>query len=110
MSHDHTHQTQGFKNSKKGFSNYECFICHKLGHIAINCPMKAERVKKMKRFQAHANEDSDQEVEEEVQKDEDSSEEYVFIYALTGLVSLGNDTQLVDSGASKHMTGYKEPL
>ena len=46
-----------------------------MGHIAINCPLKAERVKKMKRFQAHDAEDSDQEVEEEAKKDEDSSEE-----------------------------------
>ena len=45
--------------------------------------MKVERVKKMKRFQAHVAEDSDQEVEEEAKKDEESSEEYVLIYALT---------------------------
>ena len=41
-SYDHpTRKTQGFKKSKKYFSNSECFTCHKLGHIAINCPMKA---------------------------------------------------------------------
>ena len=39
-----------------------------MGHIAINCPMKEERVKKMRRFQAHVVEDSDQEVEEEAKK------------------------------------------
>ena len=72
--------------------------------------MKAERVKKMKRFQAHAAEDSDQEVEEEAKKDEDSSEEYVLISTLTRSVSPGNDTWIVDSGASKHMIGYKDSL
>ena len=82
-SHDHPHKTQGFKSSKRDFSKFECFTCHKLGHIAINCPMKVERVKKMKIFQAHAVEDSDQEVEEEAKKDDDSSEEYVLIYAIT---------------------------
>ena len=40
-----------------------------MGHISINCPMKAERVKNMKSFQARAIEDSDQEVEEEVKKE-----------------------------------------
>ena len=79
-----------------------------MGHISINFPIKAERVKKMKRFQAHAAEDSDQEVEEEAKKDEESSEEYVLISSLTGSFSPGNDTWLVDSGASKHMTGYKD--
>ena len=64
-SRDHPHKNQGFNKSKKEFSNYECFTCHKLGHIAINCPMKEERVKNMTRFQARAAEDSDQEVEGE---------------------------------------------
>ena len=42
-SYDHPpRKTLGFKKSKKGFSNYECFTCHKMGHIAINCPTKAE--------------------------------------------------------------------
>ena len=78
--------------------------------MQIPGPMNLKRVKKMKRFQAHVVEDSDQEVEEEAKKDEDSSEEYVLISALTGSVSPGNDTSLVDSGASKHMTGYKDSL
>ena len=32
------------------------------------------------------------------------------IYALIGSVSPGNDTWLVDYGASKHMTGYKDSV
>ena len=68
-SHDHPHRKiLGFRKSKKDFSNYECFTCHKLGHIAINCPMKEERFKKMKRFQAHATEDRDQEDEEKLRR------------------------------------------
>ena len=62
-----------------------------MGHISINFPMKAKRVKKMKRFQAHAAEDSDQEVEEEAKKDEELSEEYTLISSLTGSISPGND-------------------
>ena len=72
--------------------------------------MKAARLKKMRRFQAHAAEDSDQEDEEKSKKVEDSSEEYVLIFALTGSVSPEYDTWLVDSGASKHTTGYKDSL
>ena len=81
-----------------------------MGHIAINCPMKTERVKKMRRFQAHAAKDNDQEVEEEAKKYEESSEEYVLISALKGSVSPRNDIWLVDSGASKHMISYKDLL
>ena len=58
----------------------------------------------MKIFHAHVAKDSDREVEEEEKKDEESSKEYVLISALTVSVSQGNDTWLVDSGASKHMT------
>ena len=86
-SHDHPSNTQGFKRPKRDFSNFECFTCHKLGHIAINCPMKEERIKKMRRFQSHVPEDSDKEFEEEAKKDEDSSEEYVLISTLIGSVS-----------------------
>jgi len=41
---------------------------------------------------------------------EDSSviEEYVLIYALTGNITHGSNDCLIDSGASKHMTGFKE--
>ena len=104
-------KSHGFKNSKKYFSKYECFTCHKMGHISINCLMKEEQIKKKNKiFQAHVVEDNDQEDEERNKEDEDSCEEYVFIYALMGLVSPRNDTCLVYSGASKHMRGYKDSL
>ena len=64
----------------------------------------------MRRFQAHAAEDSDQEVEEEAKKDEYSNEEYVLISTLTGSFSPGNDTWIIDSGASNHMTSFKDSL
>ena len=72
--------------------------------------MKVEKVKKKKIFQPHVVEDNDQEDEERVKENEDSCEEYVLISALIGSVSPGNDTWLVDSGSSKHMTCYKESL
>ena len=72
--------------------------------------MKAERVNKKKRFHAHAVEDNDQEDEERTKQDEDSCEDYVLISTFTGSISLGSDTWLVDSGASKHMIGYKDSL
>ena len=106
-SHDHPHKTQGLKRPNKYFSNYEFFTYLKLGHVSINYPMKAERFKNMKRFQAHVAEDSDQELEKEAKKDEESSEEYVPISALKVSVSLGNDTWLVDSGVSKHMKEFQ---
>ena len=74
-SYDHPpRKDQGFKKSKKQFSNYECFTCHKMGQIAIKYSMKVERVKKKKIFQVHVVEDNDQEDEEKAKEDEDSCE------------------------------------
>ena len=44
------------------------------------------------------------------ERNNDSDDEYVLISSLIGIVTHGNDTWLVDSGASKHMTGYKNYL
>ena len=64
---------------------WDTWTCHNMGHIAINCPMKAERVrKKNKWFQAHVAEDNDKKDEERAKKNEDSCEEYVLICAPTG--------------------------
>jgi len=56
---------------------------------------------------AHAAED-----DEPVQRrrEEESEDEYTLISALTGTVTHGSDTLLIDSGASRHMTGNKEVL
>ena len=45
-------------------------------------------------------------------KSEDSSseDEYVLISALTGNITHGSNDWLIDSGASKHMIGFKESL
>ena len=40
----------------------------------------------------------------------DSNEEYVFISTLTGSISHGSDTWLINSGASKHMKGHRDSL
>ena len=58
-----------------------------------------------KRHHAHATEE-----EEPIRKKErtDLNDEYVRIAALTGSVNHEDNTWLIDSGASKHMFGYKE--
>ena len=37
-----------------------------------------------------------------------SKDEYVLISALTGNITHGSDDWIIDSGASKHMNGFKE--
>ena len=40
--------------------------------------------------------------------DSSSDEEYVLIFALTGTITHGNNDWLIDSGATKHMIGFRE--
>jgi hypothetical protein len=79
-----------------------------MGHISINYPNSKDQVRKgkYKRHHAHAIE-YDQPGHEKT-KEDDSSKEYVLISSLTGTVTHGSDTCLIDSGSSKHMIGYKD--
>ena len=103
---------------RRDYSNFQCFHCDKIRHIARNCPMKKQEYKKMinnKRYHAHLAEDENEEEEEEEgpprkQTREEDAEEYVLFSALSGSLTPGEDTWLIDSGASKHMMAQKKTL
>ena len=63
---------------------------------------------------AHLVEDEDEEKEEEgpprKQAREEYAQEYVLFSALSRSITPREDTWLIDSGASKHMTGQKKTL
>lgn len=79
-----------------------------MGHIAKNCPARREEYKKRnnKRHHAHAVEDD----EPPSKMIKEKIEDYVLFSPLLGSVTLGEDTWLIDSGASKHMTGQRDIL
>ena len=60
------------------------------------------------RHHAHFSEDDEQTNKIFRRDKDDAGEEYVLISTLIGAISHGSNDWLVDSGASKHMTGYKE--
>ena len=62
------------------------------------------------RHHAHTAEDDEPSIKRVKEESEDSSsdEEYVLISVLTGTVTHGSKDWLIDSGDSKHMTGFKE--
>ena len=62
---------------------------------------------KKKSHHAHTPED-DEPTSKRTREDSSSDEEYVLISYLTSTITHGNNDWLVDNGASKHMTGYKE--
>ena len=98
------------KKFKKDYSSYECYTCHKLGHISRHCPLNKNTFKKKNgKFHAHVAEENESDEERNIEN-EDSNEEYVLISALTRSISHGSDTWLIDSGSSKHMTSHKDSL
>ena len=76
-----------------------------MGYIAKNCPTRREEYKKRnnKRHHAHAIEDD----EPPTKMIKEKIEANVLFSALSGSVSPREDTWLINSGASKHMTGQR---
>jgi hypothetical protein len=78
-----------------------------MGHIAKHCPDRREEYKKKnKRYHAHAVEDE----EPPTNVIKEQIEDHILILILLGSISPGEDTWLIDSGASKHMTGQRDIL
>jgi hypothetical protein len=93
---------------KKDFSSYQCYHCDKMRHIAKNCPARREEYKKInnKRHHAHAVEYG----EPPMKMIKEKTEDYVLFSTLSGSVSPGEDTWIIDSGNSKNMTGQRDIL
>jgi hypothetical protein len=79
-----------------------------MGHVAKNCPARREEYKKRNNKRHHAHATEDDEPPKKLTKEE--IEDYVLFFVLSGSVTLGEDTWLIDSGASEHMTGQKDIL
>ena len=95
-------------------SKYIFYTCDERGNFARDCPKNKSSSHKNKgnkrRHHAHAAEDDEASTKRSRQVSDDSlsDEEYVLISALTGTITHGSNDWLIDSGASKHMTGFKE--
>ena len=98
-------------NTRKDLSRIRCYTCDEVGHFAKDCPKRQNKKKGNKRrHHAHAAEDDEPSKKRTKYESEDSSsdEEYVLISTLTGNITHGRNDWLIDSGASKHMMGFKE--
>ena len=109
----HFHQKD---NTRKYLSKFRCYTCDERGHFAKECPRNKINSHKKKgnkrRHHAHTIEDDEHSTKRIKQESDDSSsdEDYVLIYALTGNITHGRNYWLIDSGDSKHMKGFKNPL
>jgi hypothetical protein len=105
-SHPRRFQKKG-QRKERDYSSVQCYHCDKVGHIAKFCPARREEYKrKHKRHHAHVVEDE----EPPAKMIREQIKDHVLISALSGFVTLGEDTWLIDSGASKHTTGQRNIL
>jgi hypothetical protein len=78
-----------------------------MGHISKNFLVRREKYKnRNKRHHAHTIEDE----EPPTKMIKEKIEDYVLISALSGSMSPGEDTWLIDSGSSKNTTGQRDIL
>jgi hypothetical protein len=98
-------------------SKVKCFNCNKLGHYARDCRNPPSQQRRKGKFQASvATEEAKPQEEPQrrqtraATKEQEQHQEYYLISALSGTITKSEEIWLMDSGASKHMTGFKQNL
>jgi hypothetical protein len=91
----------------------KCFNCNKLGHYARDCRNPPSQQKRRGRFQASvATEEAKPRRRQTMTatKEQEQQKECYLISALSGTITKSEEIWLIDSGASRHMTGFKQNL
>ena len=97
----------GFRGKKFDMSKVKCYNCDKIGHFSKDCRGKKKgNFNKEKHYASTVQEENPSGSPPKQEK----RKEYYLVSALTGSVITSQDTWLVDSGASTHMTRYRKVL
>jgi hypothetical protein len=98
-------------------SKVKCFNCNKLGHYARDCRNPPSQQRRKGKFQASVATEEDKPQEEPQRrqtraatKEQEQHQKYYLISALSGTITKSEEIWLMDSDASKHMTGFKQNL
>ena len=108
------HQKKGNKPQGKHIdvSKVECYNCHKFGHFVRDCRQHKRKIKR--RFQASVVVEEEEEPKKKkntkATKEDEPRREYYLVSTLSGSITDSANSWLVDSGASRHMTGNRGAL
>jgi len=81
-----------------------------LGHFAKDCWYRKKNPRKGKHHASTVEDDESKRKQKSPSNEKENRKEYYLVSVLSSTVITGPKTWLVDSGASKYMTGYKEIL
>jgi hypothetical protein len=79
-----------------------------LGHFAKDFLFRKKYPRKRKHHVSTVEDDESKRNKKSPSNEKENRKEYYLVSALSSPVSTGPKTRLVDNGASKHMTWYKE--
>jgi hypothetical protein len=99
-----------FKGKSIDTSKIKCFSFNKLGHFAKDCWLRKKYPRKGKHHASTVEDDESKRKQKSPSNEKENKKEYYLVSALSSSVFTGPKTWLVDNGASKHMTWYKEIL
>jgi len=88
----------------------KCFNCQRKGHFARVCPKIRKGNKGKYRASIAAEDESQRSKTKGASSNQETRREYYLISALSGSLTNGVESWLVDSGASRHMNGNKGVL
>jgi hypothetical protein len=91
-------------------SKVKCFNCNKMGHFAKDCRSKKKYYHKGKHHASTTEEEESEKKTSGSPKKQENRKEYYLVSTLSGHLTTNRNSWLIDSGASKHMTGYKNIL
>jgi hypothetical protein len=91
-------------------SKIKCFSCNKLDHFAKDCWFRKKYARKGKHHASTGEDDESKRNQKSPSNEKENRKEYYLVSALSSSVFTRLKTWLIDSGASKHMIGYKEIL
>ena len=96
------------KNHRRDYSSLRCYTYDEKCHFARDLPKNKVSTKENKKKRHHVHTvEHDEPINKRTREYSSSDEEYVLILSLTGIITHGSNDWIVDSLASKHMTGYK---
>jgi hypothetical protein len=99
-----------FKGKSIDTSNIKYFSCNKLGHFAKDYCFRKKYPRKGKHHASTTEGDESKRKQKSPSNEKENKKEYYLVSALSSSVFTWPKTWLVDSGASTHVTGYKDIL